>query len=94
MLERDIERRLVEWCRKNGVYTRKFTSPANRGVPDRVCIRDGTTLFIELKRQGNKPTALQLREIDLIRKAGAKAEVATGWDETIAILSTYFSGVI
>jgi hypothetical protein len=40
----------------------KFTSPANRGVADRiVCWPDGTTWFVELKKEGGKLSALQQR---------------------------------
>jgi hypothetical protein len=38
----------------------KFVSPSNRGVSDRiVCLPDGTTHFIELKRPGGKISPLQ-----------------------------------
>jgi hypothetical protein len=40
----------------------KFTSPANRGVADRiVCWPNGTTWFVELKKEGGKLSALQQR---------------------------------
>lgn len=79
--EAKIEAKLVKYCRANGVYTRKFASPAHRGVPDRICIKGGVVLFIELKRPGNVATPLQLHEINLLRAAGVRAFVATGFDE-------------
>ena len=73
MLEKDLERQVVNYCKAKGVLTYKFTSPAHRGVPDRVMMANGKTLFLELKRPGGKPTALQLREIQKIEQAGVKA---------------------
>ena len=47
-------------------------------------------MFLELKRPGNIPTALQLREIRLLREAGVNAEVTTGWPQTQAAVDVYF----
>ena len=56
-----IEKAVVAYCRRRGLYTRKFARPAHRGVPDRVICGRGKVLFLELKRPGNVPTALQVR---------------------------------
>ncbi len=38
----------------------KFTSPAHRGVADRIaCLPDGSTWFVELKAPGGRPSPLQ-----------------------------------
>ena len=90
MLESAIERRLVAECRRRGLWTRKFASPAHRGVPDRVICGNGKTLFLELKREGQAPTALQLHELTLIRAAGIAAEWSAGWTPTLAVLNRHF----
>ena len=60
MLEKDIERYLVKSVQAIGGKAYKFVSPSNRGVSDRiVCLPDGTTHFIELKRPGGKLSPLQ-----------------------------------
>lgn len=60
MLERDIERYLVKRVAQIGGRAYKFVSPSNRGVSDRiVCLPDGTTHFVELKRPGGKISPLQ-----------------------------------
>jgi hypothetical protein len=60
MLERDIEKYLVKCVAQAGGKAFKFVSPSNRGVSDRiVCLPDGTTHFIELKRPGGKISPLQ-----------------------------------
>ena len=51
MKESEIENLLVWHVEKLGGKAYKFTSPSNRGVSDRVvCMPDGSTYFIELKR--------------------------------------------
>jgi len=59
MLERDIERYLVTQVTKNGGYCFKWTSPQNKGVPDRVVLLNRQVWFIELKRPGLDLTDLQ-----------------------------------
>lgn len=70
--ERDVEAALVRFAKKLGIYTRKFTSPAHRGVPDRVFIVGGRVLFMEVKRPGGVATALQKHEMELLRQAGVQ----------------------
>lgn len=58
--ERDIEAKVVAFCKTKNVLCYKWTSPANRGVPDRILIGPhGKVGFLELKRPGQVPTALQ-----------------------------------
>lgn len=62
MLERDIEKYLVAEVRKRGGEAYKFTSPAMRGVADRLVVMpNGVVWFVELKRPGGKRTPLQER---------------------------------
>jgi Holliday junction resolvase len=52
------------------------------GVPDIVCCVNGYFLAIEVKAGTNKPTALQVREIEAIRRSNGVAVVANdeNWD--------------
>ena len=60
MLERDIEKYFKWIVEVNGGKTYKFTSPAHRGVADRIaCMSDGTTWFVELKTKGGRLSELQ-----------------------------------
>jgi Holliday junction resolvase len=87
--ESQIEAQLVRYCREQGIYTRKFSSPSHRGVPDRICIKGGVVIFLELKRPGNVATALQLREIAELRRHRVHAFVATGFTEAVTILQQF-----
>jgi hypothetical protein len=61
MLEREIEQHLMWAVARMGGKTWKFTSPAHRGVADRiVCLPDGSTWFVELKRPGGRLSAQQV----------------------------------
>ena len=80
MNEKQLESKVVGYCKKHGLYCRKFSSPAHRGVPDRIIVGNGQVMFLELKSPGEKPTQLQLRELDLIRAAGALAMWTDSWE--------------
>lgn len=63
MRESQIEARLVRRIRDLGGIAYKFTSPARRSVPDRLCVLpEGVSFFVECKRPGEKPTEAQARE--------------------------------
>tara|TARA_R110000868_G_scaffold343274_1_gene604317 strand:- start:26 stop:310 length:285 start_codon:yes stop_codon:yes gene_type:complete len=60
VLEKNIEAHLVKSVRRIGGVAYKFTSPAHRGVADRVvCLPDGQTWFVELKTEGGRLSPLQ-----------------------------------
>lgn len=71
MLERDIEQYLVRQVAKIGGKAYKFSSPANRSVPDRLCcLPQGLTKLVECKATGKKPTPLQKKVIEFLRSLG------------------------
>ena len=69
--ERDIESGLRKQVERMGGKFMKFTSPGNDGVPDRIAILPGGRVwFVELKREGEKPTAVQKWQLEQLRKIG------------------------
>ena len=59
-MEKQVEAYLVKRIKALGGMAYKFTSPAHRGVSDRiVCLPDGQTWFVELKTEGGRLSALQ-----------------------------------
>lgn len=75
-LEKDIERRVVEFARAKGCLAYKFMSPATAHVPDRLIITPrGVIAFLEFKRAGGKPTPAQAVEHERMRKHGARVYV-------------------
>jgi hypothetical protein len=62
VLEKQVEAYLVKAVRERGGEAYKFTSPAMRGVADRLVVMpNGVVWFVEIKRPGGKRTALQER---------------------------------
>jgi len=60
VLERDVERYLIKRVKDVGGRAYKFTSPAHRGVADRiVCLPNGQTWFVEVKTEGGRLSELQ-----------------------------------
>jgi len=89
MRESQIESYAVQLAKKHGIYTRKFSSPAHKGVPDRIFIKDGEVLFIEFKAPGKKLTALQEKELLEILKHGVPAT----WVDSCEEVGACFVGI-
>jgi len=75
-LERDVERALIARVKRLGGMCEKFTSPGRRSVPDRlITLPGGVVIFVEVKRPGAKPTALQKRDHQRRRDMGCDVRV-------------------
>jgi hypothetical protein len=74
-LEKAVEAGIRKYAVSRGVLCYKFTSPAQRHVPDRLLIYGGRVWFMEIKRRGEKPTAAQAIEHAKMRANGAKVYV-------------------
>ncbi len=82
--EKRVKEKIVKVLKEEGVY---YFFPATHGfgrsgVPDIICCVNGYFLAIEVKAGTNKPTALQVREIETIRRSNGVAVVANdeNWD--------------
>ena len=82
MLERDLEKRLVRLVRESGGVTYKLDSRSHKGTPDRVVVVPGReAIFVELKTETGKLSALQSHELAKISGAGGVAVVLYGKDQ-------------
>jgi len=74
LLEKDIQKACVEWARSRGWWARKFSSPANRSVPDYLfAIRipgRSVKVAVEFKAPGKTSTDAQIEEQEAMRLAG------------------------
>ena len=76
MLEKTIEKALVNKVKALGGIAEKFTSPNRRSVPDRiVTLPGGRIIFVELKAPGKKPTEAQARDHERRRDLGCDVRV-------------------
>jgi hypothetical protein len=78
--ERSVEAYFREQCRQAGLLCLKFVSPARNGVPDRLVIGGGRTVFVELKRPGGRPRRLQQAMHAKLRRYGADVHVIDSRD--------------
>lgn len=70
MKERDIEQALKARIVALGGVCWKLVCPGATGVPDRVCLMGGRTVFVEVKAPGQTPRPIQQRRIQQLRDLG------------------------
>lgn len=71
MLEKNVERKLIETVKKMGGECVKWVSPASRGWPDRiVLLPGGKVVFVEVKTDTGKLSELQKSRMALLEKLG------------------------
>lgn len=82
LLEKDIQKACVAYARDHGYWARKFSSPANRSVPDYLFGKKFALCSIkwaeEFKAPKKKPTEAQIEEQDLMIAAGWRVYRDTG----------------
>lgn len=82
MREREIERKLVSAVKSRGGICPKVVSPGFDGMPDRVVLLPhGKIGFVEVKRQGEQPRALQKARHKILRKLGFLVFVLDGEEQ-------------
>ena len=73
MLEREVEKAVVDYAEAKGCISIKLDGMHNRGKPDRLFFYSGRTLVIEMKKPGEKPTKLQQSWLDRFNAIQIKA---------------------
>ena len=78
MKESAIEKKLLEGVRRLGFRAYKFISPGNDGVPDRIVMGRGKTIFVELKTDVGRPSPIQKVQIKMLQDLGQDVRVLYG----------------
>lgn len=82
MREVQIENYLVREIKKLGGLCWKFTSPGQRGVPDRIILLPkGKVIFVELKTETGRLSVLQQRTITVLKNLGQRTYVLKSKEE-------------
>jgi hypothetical protein len=85
-----IENYMREIAESMGFLFYKFQSPSQNGVPDRVAIGYGHTIFIELKKsEDEEPRPLQQSVINRMIDHGAEVFVIGSKEEAYNLLKAY-----
>tara|TARA_Y100000034_G_C6615687_1_gene268251 strand:+ start:173 stop:478 length:306 start_codon:yes stop_codon:yes gene_type:complete len=73
--EKDIQRDIVQYLRSIGCSVDVITQGmyGTSGISDIVGVKDGRALYIEVKRQGQRPTELQMNFLEEKENHGAMA---------------------
>ena len=82
-----VESHLVNECEKHGFLCYKFVSPGNKGVPDRIVIGNGRTIFVELKAPNETLRKLQEYVVNKMKNAGADVRVANTKEKVDALIN-------
>lgn len=76
--ENKVEKYLDSEFKALGGLTRKWTSPGQDGVPDRICIVNGDVYLVEVKTVDGKIAPVQMREQLRLSLAGATVRTVYG----------------
>lgn len=87
MRERVIEQKVCAAATANGWLAFKWQSPQNRGVPDRIFIREGRFIAVEFKAPGKRPSKLQQHVHEHLRKEGVEVHVIDSIEDGIALFA-------
>ena len=71
MLEKTLERKLVQAVKARGGLAPKLVCPGFDGMPDRLLLLPfGRIAFVEVKRPGMRPRRLQIHIHEMLRRLG------------------------
>ena len=92
MLEKAIEKKLVQEVKKIGGLALKFVSPGFNGVPDRlILLAKAKIAFVEVKAPGEQPRKLQLRRHKQLRSLGFQVYVLDNEEQIGGIIDAICS---
>lgn len=88
MSEKLLQSKCLKRARLNGWLCYKFSSPARRGVPDVIMIREGEVIFVEFKNPNGKGRLSKLQEVEILklRTEGMDVVVIDNEEEFNALL--------
>ena len=85
-MERNIQKAIIKKAKKYGWYSVKIIQCNKPGFPDLQLMRDGISVFIEVKDTGKKPSPLQLYLHEELRSLGFKVYVIDNINDILDII--------
>lgn len=81
MLESKIQSQIIRKLHADGWMVIKLIKTNTNGIPDLICHRQGRTIYIEVKRPGQKPTALQSFRMNQLQDHGIQSITANSLED-------------
>lgn len=75
MLEQKIQSKIIKKLENDDWLVLKIIKLSKSGYPDLMCLKDGKTMFIEVKQTSGRLSELQKMRIDELRKKGFECKV-------------------
>lgn len=88
-LERSTEVKYLDFCLANRILCKKLRLSSESSWPDRTLLYKGHTMFMELKRKGERPTPLQKYTLDTLTAAGFVAVWADNLEQAVQLTSDW-----
>ena len=86
MKESCIEKKVCDYAKTKGFLSYKLQGMHNKGLPDRLFLKNGNVFFIEFKAPKKSPTKLQLYTIKLLQKNKFEVYVLDNVEKGIEII--------
>lgn len=83
-LESCVQHEIITYLERCGWYVVKLIQTNKNGIPDLLCVKDGQTMFVEVKREKQNAKPLQNYRMNELIQHGATAFVAHSVGDVIA----------
>lgn len=70
LTEAELQKKIIDHFIELGYFVIKLIQTNVNGIPDLMCLKKGTTTFIEVKKKGKKASLLQLYRHEQLRNNG------------------------
>lgn len=93
MLESKLQKKIIDHLTKDNWFVLKIILSNKNGVPDLMAIKEGQTIFIEVKQQGKKVIkgGLQEYRIKELNKYGVLAFESDSLEKVVRTLEDFSS---
>ena len=81
MRESELQKKIVDRLNRHGWSCIKLIQTNMNGIPDLMCIRKGTVMFLEVKTETGVVAPLQQKRIDDLNKHGVFAKVVRSLED-------------
>lgn len=93
VLESKLEIDVVEFCNSQKILCEKLKLASQSGWPDRTLMYKGSVMFLELKKQGEKPKPLQAYTMERLMLRGFRAQWADNYELATKLIKDWKSYV-